>query len=118
MSVELILIIVVLVLLFGGGGYFGRTRGYWWAAEGAAHRWFRQHAASKGLRKLQITSTRRRIMSLGLLFWILMLLSVLFGWWHWQGRAGHYGPVGVNLLLLVLLALLGWKVFGAPIHGW
>ena len=56
-------------------------------------------------------------MSLGLLFWILMLLSVLFGWWHWQGRAGHYGPVGVNLLLLVLLALLGWKVFGAPIHG-
>ena len=56
-------------------------------------------------------------MSIGLLFWILMLLSLIFGWWHWSGGAGRYGRVGVNLLLIVLLALLGWKVFGAPIHG-
>lgn len=55
-------------------------------------------------------------MSMGLLFWILMLLSVLFGWWSWYGPR-TYGPLGTNLLLLILLALLGWKVFGAPING-
>ena len=55
-------------------------------------------------------------MSAGALFWILMLLSLLFGFWHWSGRAGPYGPFGVNLLLFILLALLGWKVFGAPIR--
>lgn len=53
-------------------------------------------------------------MSMGLLFWVLMLLSLIFGWWNWQ--SGHpYGPIGNNLLLVVLLALLGWAVFGAPI---
>ena len=56
-------------------------------------------------------------MSIGLLFWLLMLLSLIFGWWHWRGNAGPYGPVGINLLLFVLLALIGWKVFGAPIRG-
>jgi hypothetical protein len=56
-------------------------------------------------------------MTIGLLFWILMLLSLIFGWWNWRGNAGPYGPVGNNLLLLVILALLGWKVFGAPIKG-
>jgi hypothetical protein len=55
-------------------------------------------------------------MSAAVLFWILMLLSLIFGWWNWQGGAGRYGPVGINLLLFVLLALLGWKVFGAPIR--
>jgi len=29
-----------------------------------------------------------------------------------QSHAG-----GGNLLLFILMALLGWKVFGAPIHG-
>jgi hypothetical protein len=56
-------------------------------------------------------------MSAGILFWILMILSLLFGWWHYLGRAGRYGPYGINLLLFILLALLGWKVFGAPIKG-
>jgi hypothetical protein len=53
-------------------------------------------------------------MSAGLLFWILMIFAVFWGfysnWPNW--KAG-----GFNLLLFVLLALLGWKVFGPAIHN-
>jgi hypothetical protein len=53
-------------------------------------------------------------MTLGLAFWILMLLWLVFGLWAtWPN---HY-LVGGNVLLFVLLLLLGWKTFGAPIHG-
>lgn len=56
-------------------------------------------------------------MSLSLAFWILMLIWLVFGLaWHF-GALGVYGPWGGGLLLFVLLALLGWKVFGAPLHG-
>jgi hypothetical protein len=53
-------------------------------------------------------------MPLGLAFWILMLLWLVFGLWHaWPN---YYG-LGGNLLLFILLLLLGWKVFGTPLHG-
>jgi hypothetical protein len=53
-------------------------------------------------------------MTLGLAFWILMLLWLVFGVWH---AYPNYFLVGGSLLLFILLLLLGWKVFGAPIHG-
>jgi hypothetical protein len=59
-------------------------------------------------------------MQRGLLFWVLMLLWLVFGLWvFWPGNAGSapYGPVGVNLLLFTLIALLGWKAFGPPLQG-
>lgn len=54
-------------------------------------------------------------MSMGLMYWILMLIWLVFGlWWHWPS----WQPwIGGNLLLFVLLLLLGWRVFGPPIHG-
>ena len=53
-------------------------------------------------------------MTMGLLFWIIMLFLLLFGtWWSWP----NYGPVGSNLLVWICLLLLGWHAFGAPIHG-
>jgi len=53
-------------------------------------------------------------MTLGLAFWILMLLWLVFGLWTtWPN---HY-LVGGNLLLFVLLLLIGWKLFGAPLHA-
>ncbi len=55
-------------------------------------------------------------MTFGLVFWILMLLWLLFGLWDWRSPTG-YGPIGSMLLLFVLFLLLGWRVFGAPIHG-
>ena len=52
-------------------------------------------------------------MSLGLAFWILMLLWLVLGsWWAWPN---HY-IVGGNVLLFVLLGILGWHAFGAPIR--
>lgn len=52
-------------------------------------------------------------MTMGLLFWILMLLWLVFGtWWNWP----NHTVVGWNLLLFILLLLLGWSTFGAPIR--
>jgi len=53
-------------------------------------------------------------MTLGLAFWILMLLWLVFGLWY--AYPNHY-LIGGNILLFVLLLLLGWKVFGAPLHA-
>ncbi len=58
-------------------------------------------------------------MKIGLLFWVLMLIWVVFGVWaYWPAGSGPvaYGPVGGGILLLVLVGLLGWKVFGAPLE--
>jgi hypothetical protein len=53
-------------------------------------------------------------MTLGLAFWILMLLWLVLGtWWSWPNHVA----VGGNLMLFLLLMLLGWRVFGAPLHG-
>jgi len=54
-------------------------------------------------------------MTFGLLFWILMLLWLLFWLWDWRSPTG-WGPLGNTLLLFILFLLLGWKVFGAPLH--
>jgi len=53
-------------------------------------------------------------MPIGILFWVLMLLWLLFGlFWHRaEVIGGNYGIVGGNLLLFILLGLLGWRVFG------
>lgn len=54
-------------------------------------------------------------MSFALCFWILMMLWLVFGLWS-TGLA-NYKLFGGNLLLFVLLVLVGWRLFGAPIHG-
>lgn len=61
-------------------------------------------------------------MSIGFVFWLLMILWVLFGlYWNWPDNAGAgpraFGPLGGNLLLFILLFLLGWKAFGFVIQG-
>ena len=53
-------------------------------------------------------------MSFALAFWILMLIWLVFGiWYTWP----NHMLVGGNMLLFIVIALLGWKVFGPPIHG-
>jgi len=46
------------------------------------------------------------------MFWILMLIWAVFG--LWSSWPNHY-LVGGNLLLFILLVLLGWHSFGAPL---
>jgi hypothetical protein len=50
-------------------------------------------------------------MPVGLLFWFLMILWLLFGLgWAWTPR-DRFG-IGGGFLLWIVIALLGWKVFG------
>ena len=51
-------------------------------------------------------------MPLSILFWVLMLVWLVFGYmgrrpepWYWPGQ----------LIVFVLLAILGWQVFGSAI---
>jgi len=57
-------------------------------------------------------------MTFALLFWILMLFWLVYGWFYNSAPAtfGTYGWAGHSLLLFVLLGLLGWGVYGAPVH--
>jgi len=53
-------------------------------------------------------------MSLGLAFWILMCIWLAFG--VYQHRAALPAAAGDGFLF-ILLVLLGWAQFGAPIRG-
>jgi hypothetical protein len=55
-------------------------------------------------------------MTLGLCFWILMLIWLVFGLFIHFYPAGPYGVVGSTILLFVLFVLLGWQTFGPPLH--
>ena len=58
-------------------------------------------------------------MSLGLMYWILMLVWLVFGIWiKWPNRQNEgVRTSGGGVMLFILLLILGWHVFGAPIHG-
>lgn len=58
------------------------------------------------------------VLPLGVVFWILMIIALVFGVWIGYAPTGApWRPFGFNLLLFVLLFLLGWKAFGFPIGG-
>jgi len=61
-------------------------------------------------------------MTRSFIFWLLMFLWLIFGfWWYWPADhvvgAYHYGGLGIPLFIFILLALLGWQVFGTPVKG-
>lgn len=53
-------------------------------------------------------------MSISLLFWVIMLIGLLHG--LYTNRATVASWIGGNIVLWILLALLGWAVFGPAIH--
>jgi len=56
-------------------------------------------------------------MSVGLAFWIIMLCWAIFGIvLHFGIVAGTYGATVNVVLLFILFALLGYGIFGPPIH--
>lgn len=60
------------------------------------------------------SATGLQPMTFALLFWVLMLLCLLSMVWGGWPLTKASAP---NLLLFILLLLLGWRVFGAPVHG-
>lgn len=55
-------------------------------------------------------------MTLGLCYWILMLVWLVFGLLVHFGTVAAYGAIGNVVLLFVLFLILGWQVFGAPLR--
>lgn len=56
-------------------------------------------------------------MSLGLLYWILMLIWLVATLGYaWPDAANRGSRVGGGLLLWVLLLIIGWQMFGAPLQ--
>lgn len=56
-------------------------------------------------------------MTIGFIFWLLMILSLIFGFWRGYAEPANRFGMGMSFLLWVLLFLLGWKVFGFMIQG-
>jgi hypothetical protein len=58
-------------------------------------------------------------MTIALLFWVIMLILLIFGFWGSRPAAGapwNWSAFGGNFIVWVLLALLGWQTFGPAIH--
>ena len=54
-------------------------------------------------------------MTLGILFWILMLLWLIGYGVGWRTAPQPWPQAGTSLLLFFIILALGWQVFGAPI---
>jgi hypothetical protein len=56
-------------------------------------------------------------MTLGLCYWVLMLIWLVFGLLvHFTVIEGSYAILTNAVLLFILFLLLGWQVFGPPLH--
>jgi hypothetical protein len=56
-------------------------------------------------------------MSIGLLFWVLMVMWLAFwGWGRTPAGQAYWTPYG-SLLLWILFFLVGWRVFGFILQG-
>jgi hypothetical protein len=56
-------------------------------------------------------------MSLGILFWIIMLVWILLWGGAWVQPANVYLGRVHPIVLWILMAILGWAVFGPMVHG-
>lgn len=54
-------------------------------------------------------------MPMGILFYVLMLIWLVFGVYR-DWPSGNYGGIGGSLILFLLMLLLGWRVFGPPLQ--
>jgi hypothetical protein len=56
-------------------------------------------------------------MPISILFWVLMIIWLLFGFWasYEPGAPYRWHRGGAHFLTWLMLAILGWKVFGAAI---
>ena len=56
-------------------------------------------------------------MPLGILFWVIFVVAVLFFGWHAYGTPYGYHVVGGSAVTMVLIGILGWRVFGPTVRG-
>lgn len=53
-------------------------------------------------------------MSLGILFWIIFLIALIFGIPQVNAKVPAWSS---NLIFWILVGILGWAVFGQPVHS-
>lgn len=56
-------------------------------------------------------------MTRGLMYWIIVLIWVIMAVGAHFGFGAPYLATANDAVLLILFVLLGWNVFGPPIHG-
>jgi len=57
-------------------------------------------------------------MTRALLFWVIMIILLVLGFAEYYGHTGGpYWGMGMSIVEFVLLALLGWQVFGPAVKG-
>ncbi len=64
-------------------------------------------------------NARGATVTIGLLFWILMIFAFFFDvWWHYppEGGSRAFGFISGRVLIFALIFLLGWHDFGPPVH--
>jgi TctA family transporter len=56
-------------------------------------------------------------MTLAILFWVLYLISFIFGLWreYTPGQPYPFNRGAGSFLIFILIGLLGWAAFGAPV---
>ena len=56
-------------------------------------------------------------MPLSILFWVIYLMSIVFGWWGFYEPAQPlwYRRFGGYVTLWILVGVLGWQVFGPAV---
>jgi len=54
-------------------------------------------------------------MPLGILFWVLMIIWLVFGYWSNLPQSPPWSRFGGSILIFVLMAIIGWQVFGPAI---
>lgn len=59
-------------------------------------------------------------MPAGIWFWIIYVICAIFGmFFNWPAEPGtpwSWRPFGWSIVLLILIGLLGWGIFGPPIR--
>jgi membrane protein YdbS with pleckstrin-like domain len=57
-------------------------------------------------------------MPLGILFWVLYVIAILFGFWSYYeaGQPLWYKRAGAYAVLWILVGILGWEAFGPVVH--
>jgi hypothetical protein len=56
-------------------------------------------------------------MSRGLMYWVIVLIWVILAAGAHFGIGGPWVGTVNDVVLLILFVLLGWNVFGPPVHG-
>ena len=56
-------------------------------------------------------------MTLAILFWVLYIVALVFGVWSGYTPGGPFAfkTWGGGFLVFVLIGILGWATFGAPV---